>query len=68
MPKNGKGETRYKINGEYVYLPTFTKAEQKKRKQEYMKKWIAENPEKVKGNTDRYRQNMLKKYNLNLKG
>ena len=45
---------RYKIKGEFVYLPKRTKEEQKKYRLEYNKKWKKENPALVKASKKRY--------------
>ena len=50
---------RYKIKGEFVYLPKRTKEEQKESRKSYMKKWVRENPDKVKDNLKRYQKNQI---------
>ena len=45
---------RYKIKGEFVYLPKRTKEEQKEYRLEYNKQWKIDNPELVKASKKRY--------------
>jgi len=56
-----KNTARYKIDGEYVILPKRTKEEQKAYRKEWNRKWIAENPDKVKANTKRFMDSKRKK-------
>ena len=54
MAHDGKGNIRYKVNGQFVYLPKRTKAEQAEIRKQYMKEWCQNNPDKVKANLDRH--------------
>ena len=55
MAHDGEGKVRYKVNGQFVYLPRRTKAEQIDFRKEYMKAWCQSNPEKVDANIKRHK-------------
>lgn len=67
MAHDGKGNVRYKVDGQYVYLPKRTKEELAKARKVYMRKWIKENQDKVEANTARYRKNLVRSYEEGLK-